>query len=100
MNAQKLIKGVFADYTKALNIIKNLDYEESLLYLGFWNMNLGVCAYVDLMYNIDVYNTGWVRRHLGENIYWCTTPRACYTHKEIVQSLKKRIQILKTEYDD
>lgn len=86
-----LARKILADYSEAMIAIKKyLDYDKATEYLDSIDMDYGICAYCHLSIGKDI-SDDMVDVNLG--LY----PVDANTIDEIIQSLQKRIDFLKTQ---
>jgi hypothetical protein len=80
------MKQVLEAYEKALEVCKDLDFDEAHRYLEDNDLEIGICFYCNMK--------GIPYKFISLN-YIFTIPQHCNTHSEIIESLEFRINYLR-----
>lgn len=80
------MKQVLEAYEKALEVCKDLDFDEAHRYLEDNDLEIGICFYCNIKKIPYTFISG---------NYIFTIPSECDTHAEIIESLEFRINYLR-----
>lgn len=100
MTKQEIITKCIEAYTEAIEVCKQFDLYDAKYWLDAKFLDLGVCCYSRNALNFEIGNQKWiVRNFIPFKLHWAKRPYDCGTHKELMQSLQTRLDILKRELE-
>jgi len=101
MTKKQILNQAIKDYTQAIKYIVKSKKSKfaNLIYLANKNLNFGVCTYIVYALHTPIErHHKWIYKYVPDfKIHWCEIPNHCKTTKDILDTLKYRLKILKNE---
>lgn len=96
MNKKQLKELLIPIYEKAIIDGRKMDHKRFINFLTKRYLEMGVCYYVGMMYNKNICNLSYVKKHcIKDTNIWYNFPLCSHSKKEAILCLQKRIEILK-----